>query len=53
MLATIRNDIGVDLNSQRTALINEFNSGGRGQVLYRLANDDLAGGNGGIDNCSH
>ena len=29
MLATIRNDLGVDLNSQRTALINEFNSGAK------------------------
>jgi hypothetical protein len=41
VLATINNDIGVDLTSQRTALINLFNSGGRGAVLYRLADDNL------------
>jgi hypothetical protein len=38
--ATIRNDTGADLASQRTALINLFNSGGRGAVLYRLADDN-------------
>ena len=41
VLATIKNDIGVDLISQRTALINLFNSGGRGAVLYRLADDNV------------
>ncbi len=61
VLATILSDIkdangnGVDLSSQRTALINVFNNAGggnagRAQVMYRLANDDLAGGNGGINN---
>ena len=43
VLATIKNDTGVDLNSQRTALIAEFNTGGRGQVLYRLADDNVQG----------
>jgi Calx-beta domain len=41
ILATVRNDLGVDLGSQRTALINLFNSGGRGAVMYRLADDNL------------
>ena len=41
VLATIKNDIGVDLISQRTALINLLNSGGRGAVLYRLADDNV------------
>jgi Tol biopolymer transport system component len=40
VLATIKNDIGADLTSQRTALINHFNTGGRGAVLYRLADDN-------------
>jgi len=40
ILGTILNDIGVDLRSQRTALINLYNSGGRGTVLYRLADDN-------------
>jgi hypothetical protein len=40
-LATIKNDSGADLASQRNALINLFNSGGRGAVLYRLADDNL------------
>jgi hypothetical protein len=40
VLATIKNDLGVDLTSQRQALINLFNSGGRGAVLYRLADDN-------------
>ena len=47
ILATIKNDIGADLTIQRAALIA---LGSRGAVLYRLANDDLAGGNAGIDN---
>jgi len=42
LLATISTDIGVGLTSQRTALISLFNSGGRGAVLYRLADDNLA-----------
>lgn len=40
LLATIRNDLGVDLGAQRDALIALFNSGGRGAVLYRLADDN-------------
>jgi kumamolisin len=50
VLATIKNDLGVDLTSQRPALITVFNSGGRGAVMYRLANDDAQGSNGGINN---
>ena len=46
VLATIKNDIGVDLASQRSALINLFNQAGggntgRGMVLYRLADDNV------------
>jgi hypothetical protein len=41
LLLTVRNDSGVDLAFQRQALINLFNSGGRGNVLYRLADDNL------------
>lgn len=40
VLATIKNDLGVDLTSQRTALIDLFNQGGRGAVIYRLADDN-------------
>jgi len=42
ILLTIQNDLGVNLSSQRTALINLYNSGGggRGAVLYRLADDN-------------
>jgi hypothetical protein len=40
VLANIKNDTGVDLTSQRTALITLFNSGGRSAVLYRLADDN-------------
>jgi hypothetical protein len=47
ILATILSDSGANLNSQRTALIA---LGSRGAVLFRLANDDLQGGNGGINN---
>jgi hypothetical protein len=36
------NSIGVNLTAQRTALINEFNAGGRGRVLYRLADDNAS-----------
>ncbi len=42
VLATIKNDTGVDLTSQRAALIDLFNSGGRGAVLYRLADDNVS-----------
>jgi uncharacterized repeat protein (TIGR01451 family) len=40
LLATIATDLGVNLSSQRTALIDLFNQGGRGAVLYRLADDN-------------
>lgn len=39
VLATI-SDIGVDLGTQRQALIDQFNTGGRGAVIYRLADDN-------------
>ncbi|HEY6119988.1 MAG TPA: Calx-beta domain-containing protein [Pyrinomonadaceae bacterium] len=42
MLATMQADSGVDLTSQRQGLIDLFNSGGRGAVLYRLADDNTA-----------
>lgn len=42
ILATIRNETGGDLTAQRTALINLFNTGGRGAVLYRLADDNVS-----------
>jgi hypothetical protein len=41
VLATIKNDIGVDLSSQKPALLALFNSGGRGAVMYRLGDDNL------------
>jgi hypothetical protein len=40
VLATIRNDTGVDLILQRPALISLCNSGGRAAVMYRLADDN-------------
>ena len=40
ILATIKNEVGVDLTSQRDALISLFNQSGRGAVLYRLADDN-------------
>jgi hypothetical protein len=40
LLATILNDLGVDLRSPRSALITLFNAGGRGNVMYRLADDN-------------
>jgi len=46
ILATI-NSLGADLTSQKSALVG---LGTRGQVVYRLANQDLQGGNGGINN---
>jgi len=42
ILGTVHNDIGVDLTSQRNGLITLFNSGGRGAVIYRLADDNAA-----------
>jgi subtilisin family serine protease len=41
ILATLQNDIGVNLSSERTALITLYNSGGRGAVVYRLADDNV------------
>lgn len=40
LLATMQNDLGVDLTAQRAALLTQFNLGGRGAVLYRLADDN-------------
>jgi uncharacterized repeat protein (TIGR01451 family) len=40
ILATIKNDLGVDLGAQRTALITLHDFGGRGAVIYRLADDN-------------
>jgi hypothetical protein len=40
VLATIKNDSGVDLTGQKPALMALFNSGGRGAVIYRLADDN-------------
>lgn len=40
LLTRVRNDSGSDLTSQRSALIGLFNSGGRGAVLYRVADDN-------------
>jgi hypothetical protein len=40
VLATIQS-VGADLTGQRTALINLYNAGGRGAVLYRLADDNV------------
>jgi beta-propeller repeat-containing protein len=39
VLTTIRNDTGADLFSQRDTLIANFNTGGRGRVMFHLAND--------------
>jgi Tol biopolymer transport system component len=55
VLTTIKNDIGVDLSSQRFALLSLGNGlppdKARGAVMYRLANDDgPQGSNGGINN---
>jgi hypothetical protein len=41
ILATVNSDIGANLISQRSALIDLFNHGGRGEVIYRLADDNL------------
>ncbi|HXD29492.1 MAG TPA: CHRD domain-containing protein, partial [Pyrinomonadaceae bacterium] len=47
VLATLQSDLGVNLMSQRTNLINLYNaqsgqSAGRGAVMYRLADDNAA-----------
>ncbi|MGI9168351.1 MAG: hypothetical protein ACR2G5_18545 [Pyrinomonadaceae bacterium] len=39
VLATIQSASGVDLSSQSATLINHFNTGGRGLVMFHLAND--------------
>jgi Metallo-peptidase family M12/Calx-beta domain len=41
MLLTMLNDLGVNLTAQRQALIDLYNQGGRGNVLYRLADDNV------------
>jgi hypothetical protein len=40
VLANILTDLGVDLGFDRGALINLYGSGGRGAVMYRLADDN-------------
>jgi hypothetical protein len=39
VLATIQSASGVDLSSQSATLIDHFNTGGRGLVMFHLAND--------------
>lgn len=41
ILATINTDLGASLSSQRQALIDLFNQGGRAAVVYRLADDNV------------
>ncbi|MCU1264959.1 MAG: hypothetical protein JWM21_1277 [Acidobacteria bacterium] len=41
MLTTMQNDIGVNLTGERSNLITLYNSGGRGAVVYRLADDNV------------
>jgi CSLREA domain-containing protein len=43
LLGTIQSASGANLMSQRDALIAQFNSGGRGAVLFRLAEDNAQG----------
>lgn len=47
ILQTVKNDCGADLTSLQASLVA---LGSRGAVLYRLINDDLQTGNGGINN---
>ena len=43
VLATLLNDMGVNLQSQRANLINLYNTqGGRGAVMYRLGDDNAS-----------
>lgn len=42
VVAAINTDIGVNLTPQRSALIDLFNQGGRGKVMYRLADDNAS-----------
>jgi len=41
VLTQIQTDLSVSLSSQRAALITLYNSGGRGAVMYRLADDNV------------
>jgi hypothetical protein len=41
ILSSIRDDSGTDLSGQRGALLSLLSQGGRGAVLYRLADDNL------------
>jgi len=41
VLATMLNDLGVNLSAQRANLITLYNSQGRGGVIYRLADDNI------------
>ena len=47
VVANIQAADGADLSAQKAALVA---LGTRGAVMYRIVNDDLAGGNGGINN---
>jgi hypothetical protein len=40
VLATLQTELGVNLSAEGPNLINLFNSGGRGAVIYRLADDN-------------
>jgi hypothetical protein len=42
VLATLQTDLGVNLMGQRANLITLFNQGGRGAVMYRLADDNAS-----------
>ena len=57
VLQNIKSANKVDLNAENSSLLAVYNSAssataGRAAVMYRLANDDLAGGNGGVNNRS-
>lgn len=41
VLATMQSELGVNLQSERNALIAQWNAGGRGAVMYRLADDNV------------
>ena len=43
LIANIQAADGANLTGQRAALISLFNSGGRGAVMFRLAEDNMAG----------
>ena len=40
IIDTMKTEAGIDFGPQRSVLLDLFNSGGRGAVLYRLADDD-------------